>query len=50
VELRPVSGQMANEVIFKGMVRFLNRGRPEGQPSRKMRLVMNNDLNKGAGT
>jgi glycine/serine hydroxymethyltransferase len=47
VELRPVSGQMANEVIFKGMVRFLNRGRPEGQPSRKMRLVMNNDLNKG---
>ena len=47
VELRPISGQMANEVIFKGMVRFLNRGRPEGQPMRKMRLVMNNDLNKG---
>ncbi|MFA9452736.1 MAG: hypothetical protein ACERK6_02385 [Candidatus Aminicenantaceae bacterium] len=47
VELRPVSGQMANEVIFKGMVRFLNRGRPEGQPMRKMRLVMNNDLKKG---
>ncbi len=47
VELRPVSGQMANEVIFKAMVRFINRGRPEGQPSRKMRLVMNNDLNKG---
>ncbi len=47
VELRPVSGQMANEVIFKGMVRFLNRGRSEGQPMRKMRLVMNNDLNKG---
>jgi glycine/serine hydroxymethyltransferase len=47
VELRPVSGQMANEVVFKGMVRFLNRGRPEGQPMRKMRLVMNNDLNKG---
>lgn len=47
VELRPISGQMANEVVFKAMVRFINRGRPEGQPSRRMRLVMNNDLNKG---
>jgi glycine/serine hydroxymethyltransferase len=47
VELRPISGQMANEVVFKGMVRFLNRNRPDGQPSRKMRLVMNNDLTKG---
>lgn len=47
VELRTISGQMANEVVFKGMVRFLNRGRPEGQPMRKMRLVMNNALTKG---
>jgi glycine/serine hydroxymethyltransferase len=47
VELRPISGQMANEVVFKGMVRFLNRTRPKGQPMRKMRLVMNNDLTKG---
>jgi glycine/serine hydroxymethyltransferase len=47
VELRPVSGQMANEIVFKAMVRFLNRDRPEGQPMRKMRLVMNNALNKG---
>ncbi len=47
VELRPVSGQMANEVVFKAMVRFLNRERPEGQPFRKMKLVMNNALNKG---
>jgi len=47
VELRPISGQMANEVVFKGMVRFLNRDRPEGQPMRKMKLVMNNDLTKG---
>jgi glycine/serine hydroxymethyltransferase len=47
VELRPISGQMANEVVFKGMVRFLNRDRDEGQPMRKMRLVMNNALNKG---
>jgi glycine/serine hydroxymethyltransferase len=47
VELRPVSGQMANEVVFKGMVKFLNRGKAEGQPSRRMRAVMNNDLNMG---
>ncbi len=47
VELRPISGQMANEVVFKGMVRFLNRERPQGQPMRKMRLVMNNELTKG---
>jgi len=47
VELRTISGQMANEVVFKGMVRFLNRKRPEGQPMRKMKLVMNNELTKG---
>jgi glycine/serine hydroxymethyltransferase len=47
VELRTISGQMANEVVFKGMVRYLNRDRPDGQPMRKMRLVMNNDLTKG---
>ena len=47
VELRTISGQMANEVVFKGMVRFLNRDRPEGQPMRKMKLVMNNELTKG---
>jgi glycine/serine hydroxymethyltransferase len=44
VELRPVSGQMANEVVFKAMVKFLNRGRPAGTPPRRMSLVMNNDL------
>jgi len=47
IELRPISGQMANEVVFKAMVRFVNRNRPEGQPMRKLRLVMNNDLTKG---
>ena len=47
VELRTISGQMANEVVFKGMVKFINRGRAEGHPSRRLRLVMNNDLNKG---
>jgi len=47
VELRPISGQMANEVVFKGMVKFINRGRAEGQLPRRLRLVMNNDLTKG---
>jgi glycine/serine hydroxymethyltransferase len=47
IELRPISGQMANEVVFKAMVKFINRNRPEGQPSRRLRLVMNNDLTKG---
>ena len=47
VELRPISGQMANEVVFKGVVKFLNRGRAAGQLSRRMRLVLNNDLSKG---
>lgn len=47
VELRPISGQMANEVVFKGLVKFVNRKRTAGQPFRRLRLVMNNDLNKG---
>jgi glycine/serine hydroxymethyltransferase len=47
IELRPISGQMANEIVFKGMVKFINRGRAEGQVPRRIRLVMNNDLTKG---
>jgi len=47
VELRPISGQMANEVVFKGMVKFINRGKAEGALSRRLRLVMNNELTKG---
>ena len=47
LELRPISGQMANEVVFKGLVRFLNRNKPAGAQPRKLRLVLNNDLNKG---
>ncbi|MGB7055309.1 MAG: hypothetical protein WBE28_08320 [bacterium] len=47
VELRPISGQMANEVVFKAMVKYINRDRNEGEPFRKMRLVMNNELTKG---
>ncbi|PIE52631.1 hypothetical protein CSA37_05215 [Candidatus Fermentibacteria bacterium] len=45
-ELRPVSGQMSNEVVFKAVTRFVNRTSPEGT-FRKLRAVMNNDLGKG---
>lgn len=47
IELRPISGQMANEVVFKAMTKFVNRERKEGEPFRRLRLVMNNELNKG---
>jgi len=47
IELRPISGQMSNEVVFKAMVKFINRDKKPGEPLRRLRLVMNNDLNKG---
>ncbi|MEO0156120.1 MAG: hypothetical protein ABIL07_03310 [candidate division WOR-3 bacterium] len=47
IELRPISGQMSNEVVFKAMVKFINRDRKPGEPLRRLKLVMNNDLNKG---
>jgi glycine/serine hydroxymethyltransferase len=47
VELRPISGQMANEILFKAMVKFVNRSRKEGESFRKLKLVMNNELTKG---
>jgi glycine/serine hydroxymethyltransferase len=50
VETRAVSGQMANEVVFKGFVKFLSAN-PEGFPSLsstgRLKCVMNNDLNYG---
>jgi glycine/serine hydroxymethyltransferase len=45
-ELRTVSGQMANEVVFKAMVRFVNRDRGD-TPPRRLRSVMNNALTAG---
>jgi glycine/serine hydroxymethyltransferase len=45
-ELRPVSGQMANEVVFKAVTKFVNRDSPQGT-FRKLRAVMNNNLGKG---
>ncbi|MGQ9464453.1 MAG: serine hydroxymethyltransferase [bacterium] len=47
IELRPISGQMSNEVVFKAVVKFINRDRKPGKPFRRLKLVMNNDLNKG---
>ncbi len=45
-EVRAISGQMANEIVFKAMVRFVNRDRGD-QPPRRLRLVMNNALTAG---
>ncbi len=47
VELRPISGQMANEVLFKAVTRFVNRKEGQGRPPRRMRAVMNHDLTRG---
>lgn len=46
VEPRPVSGQMANEIVFKALTKYVNRGK-DGSTWRRIRSVMNNDLNKG---
>jgi glycine/serine hydroxymethyltransferase len=50
VETRPVSGQMANEIVFKGLVKFL-ASNPEGfaglGQTGRLKCVMNNDLNYG---
>jgi glycine/serine hydroxymethyltransferase len=47
VELRPISGQMANELVFKAVTRFLNRKEGPGRPARRMRMVLNHDLTRG---
>ncbi|NLV32642.1 MAG: hypothetical protein GXY47_15980 [Acidobacteria bacterium] len=50
VETRPVSGQMANEIVFKGLVKFLSAkpaGFPSLGPTGRLQCVMNNDLNYG---
>ena len=50
VETRPVSGQMANEIVFKATVKFLASG-PEGfpklAPTGRLATAMNNALNAG---
>ncbi len=44
-ELRPISGQMANEIVFKAVTKFVNH-RDETEFAR-MSCVINNDLGKG---
>jgi len=44
-ELRPISGQMANDVVFTALVKHVNRDK--NVPFRRLRAVMNNDLNQG---
>lgn len=46
VELRPLSGQMANIAVFSAMVDFINRVDRRREP-RRMRLVMNHHLSNG---
>lgn len=46
-EMRAISGQMANEVVFKAVTAFKNRKRGEGEPWERIGAVMNNDLTKG---
>jgi glycine/serine hydroxymethyltransferase len=43
-ELRPVSGQMSNEIVFKAVIRYL-AGSETG--ARRLHRVLNNDLTKG---
>ena len=45
-ELRPISGQMANTVVFEATTKFVNRSTPKGT-FRKLHSVMNNNLGKG---
>jgi aminomethyltransferase len=46
VETRPISGQMANMVVFSAMVDFLNRGDRKAE-QRRLRRVMNHHIIKG---
>ncbi len=46
VELRLVSGQMANTVVFSSMVDYINRADRKIEP-RRLRQVMNNHIGKG---
>ena len=45
-ELRPISGQMANEVVFKALLKRRNLDAADGSQHR-FRKVLNNDLTKG---
>ncbi|MFQ5600452.1 MAG: hypothetical protein ACE5G2_07855 [Candidatus Krumholzibacteriia bacterium] len=46
-ELRPISGQMANEIVFKALVRYLAERDNAARGTRRLALILNNDLTKG---
>ncbi len=46
VEMRLISGQMANTAVFSGMVDYINRADRKHEP-RRIRQVMNNHIGKG---
>jgi aminomethyltransferase len=46
VEVRVMSGQMANAVVFSGLVDYLNRGDRKTEP-RRIRSVLNNHMIRG---
>jgi len=46
VEMRLISGQMANTAVFSAMVDYINRGERKSEP-RRIRQVMNNHIGKG---
>jgi aminomethyltransferase len=46
VEVRVMSGQMANVVVFSGLVDYLNRGDRKTEP-RRIRSVLNNHIIRG---
>lgn len=46
VEMRLISGQMANTAVFSAMVDYINRADRKSEP-RRIRQVMNNHIGKG---
>jgi aminomethyltransferase len=45
-EVRPVSGQMANAVVFSALVEYANRADPKREP-RRLRQAVNNHIIRG---
>jgi len=45
-EVRPISGQMANAVVFSALVEYANRAEPKREP-RRLRQAVNNHIIRG---
>ncbi|MBI4495424.1 MAG: hypothetical protein HY697_00670 [Deltaproteobacteria bacterium] len=46
VEVRPISGQMANGIVFSALVEYLNRHNRQAEP-RRLRHVLNHHIGRG---